>query len=236
MITSSQGTKHRRNEKRQHRTRETQNTKENTDKEKILRTKRRTKMRKTMMMGLATVMMIGALVGGATVAHADTLDQTSTSSNTSITKDEDGNTIETTVITKTVDGETTTSTIEELTDAKTGEKYLMHVPMDLANNSDVSVKEFYITPSYADEWGNNHLVNGSLQSGEAVEGMNISVNEAGSKFDFRFITDDGESYSIKDVEMSDISKDRVTLSFEGNAKDGYRLYHTTDETSETENS
>lgn len=190
-------------------------------------------MKKKFMMGTTAALLVGALAGGVTTAHAAngvTYTSTSTSSTTTSETDADGNITETTVMEITENGETRTATIVEWTDAQTGEKYLIDVPVVFVNDSDVDITQIYLAPSEATEWGDGLLDEDTvLGVGEQISGLTLSVNEAGCEIDLLVMDADGVDHTFEVIEMSDMTRDEVVIAFQGSADEGYVVFHSTEE-------
>lgn len=188
-------------------------------------------MSKKLMMGITTALMIGTLAASTTTCSAAfnfNFNRYSESTSTTSETDEDGNITETTVIERTENGVKTEATIVEWTDAETGLKYLMNVPVIITNNADVDLQDLYIAPSEADTWGEDLFRDDYfLAPGEDGEGITLSVAESECKFDIKFIDADGKDYVFSNIDLSDISREKVTFCFENGEDGDYVLSHTT---------
>ena len=176
---------------------------------------------------MAAAMMMGTCVPCFAQDNTDgSVTKTETKCSSDFSYDDEGNATKTTEVEYTQDGETKNFEYKEYIDAKTGEKTLLQVPILISNETTSEIKEFYMTPVSAESWGDNMLGDNTLAKDyERETDYAVSVKESDSKFDFKVVTADGKEHYFENIDLSDISRDQVTFSVEGNENDGYTLYN-----------
>ena len=178
--------------------------------------------------GLA-VMAAAMMMGTCVPCFAMTVSSSKVNCSSDFSYDDDGNATRTTKVEVTEDGETRSFEYKELIDAKTGDVTLQEVPLLIDNDSDTDIKEFYMVPSSQPDWGDEMFFGEGLAKDKENADYTISVDEAGSPFDFKIVTADGQEHYFEDIDLKDIPRDQALISLEGNAKEGYTLFNTTNQ-------
>ncbi|MBE6014627.1 MAG: hypothetical protein E7241_04590 [Lachnospiraceae bacterium] len=96
---------------------------------------------------------------------------------------------------------------------------VIKVPMEVKNETNVTLHKLYVSGAGLDEWGDELLSGQVLKNGESVK-LTLTVDKNNLKWDIRAEDSDGTAVEFKGLDISEVSTDGGVITLQ-ETSDGY---------------